>query len=155
MEQNCSLPKARRWKTHSRRRSSCDANARFVSGQAFTACRKARATHQLCSSKNGKLTPEEARKKQGLPLLLGGAAVYRCDESPCVESGFSRWSRSLDSLFHWDAVMGSKHTPVVSYPHPDVSQAVVIFVRLVIRHAALMICTRDHGNVAAAAYPHP
>jgi hypothetical protein len=30
-----------------------------------------------------------------LHLLLGGAAVYRCDKRPVLNAGFSRWGHTL------------------------------------------------------------
>src|SRR5208283_125136 len=60
-----------------------------------------------------------------------------------------------DSLFHRDTVMGTKHPPVVPHLHPDIGQPVVILVRLAVGPSHLVIRPGHHGDVAAAAYPHP
>src|ERR1700736_188149 len=61
--------------------------------------------------------------------------------------------RISDLLFDWDAVMGSDHLPGVPNLDPDISQPVVILVRLVVGRSLLVIRARHHSDVAT--HPHP
>src|ERR1700686_5860051 len=61
--------------------------------------------------------------------------------------------RTSDLLFDWDAVMGSDHLPGVPNLDPDISQPVVILVRLVVGRSLLVILARPHSDVAT--HPHP
>src|ERR1700736_4708355 len=61
--------------------------------------------------------------------------------------------RISDLLFDWDAVMGSDHLPGAPNLDPDISQPVVILVRLVVVRSLLLVRARHHSDVAT--HPPP